>query len=201
MTGVLAIQADVIPPGSGGGFSPVTHVYTTGSGTETIPSGASQLIIAAWGGGGGGGNGSGGGEPDYGGGGGGGAYVAQTYSLTSSDWGKTFTYVVGNGGAAMNNGTASTVANGTYGTTVAFSAGGGTPGGIYEVTGVGGTPVGGTTLVTGNNGTSIDIPPPGGAALIGQGGLSAGAGGYGSLIGGTHTGQAGSKGQVAFFYT
>jgi large repetitive protein len=34
------------------GFTPVTHTYMSGSGTETVPSGAHQVVITVWGGGG-----------------------------------------------------------------------------------------------------------------------------------------------------
>src|SRR5690349_11941607 len=35
-------------------FTPVTHTYNSGSGTETVPTGATSLTITSWSGGGGG---------------------------------------------------------------------------------------------------------------------------------------------------
>ncbi len=66
--------------GSGGGFVPVTNTYTTGTGaTETVPTGATQVVITLDGGGGAGGfNGT-----TLGGGGGGGGLARSTAITTS----------------------------------------------------------------------------------------------------------------------
>ena len=54
MTGITCAIAGM----GGSTFTPVTRTYTSGSGTETIPTGASQVVIEVWGGGGAGGRGS-----------------------------------------------------------------------------------------------------------------------------------------------
>src|ERR1700749_2512004 len=41
----------------GGGFTPITHTYNSGSGTENVPTGAAQVVITCYGQGGLGGSG------------------------------------------------------------------------------------------------------------------------------------------------
>lgn len=178
-------------------FTPVTNTYTTGgsSGSDTIPTGASQVVIECWGAGGGGGC--------YWGatmqGGGGGGYSKSTYSISSGDWGKTIGYNVGqygyNGGCtfAAQPGGYSSAQSGTF-TITAMAANGGDGGYGYlgtSNTGAGGTAGGGTdSNLTGGTG---GFPTAGAAA---QGGIGDGG------IGGTSaTGGNGEVGRVRFSYT
>lgn len=185
-------------------FTPVTNTYNSGSGTETIPTGASQLVIEVWQGGAGGGGDSYG---NVGGGGGAGAYAKKTLSLTSADYGKTFTYSVGAGGAggtltgSGGVGGDSTVNNGTYATTVAIAAvsgitasGGGpsTGAGSPGAGGAGGLIAGGDTNTAGGNGSGST----GGTSP--NGGYPPGNGGQGGFF---SAGQAGAAGRVKFAYT
>ena len=96
--------------GGGGGFTPVTRTYNSGTAaTETVPTGATNVVITLWGGGGSGGNDKF--SHTSGQGGGSGAYC-QKSQVTSG--GSTFTYTVGAGGAYVlsdhgNAGAATTV--------------------------------------------------------------------------------------------
>ena len=68
----------------GSAFSAVTRIYTTGtSATETVPTGASNVVISIWGGGGSGGITSTGGSNSGSGGagGGGGGYSQKSVSV------------------------------------------------------------------------------------------------------------------------
>ena len=58
MSGITVTGGMTFAVNGGGGFTPVTRSYTTGSGSETIPTGASQVVIEVWGAGAGGGRGS-----------------------------------------------------------------------------------------------------------------------------------------------
>ena len=75
----------------------------TSSGTLTVPSGVSHLLVEMWGGGGGGG-GSVTGSPFLGGGGGAGGYTRATVPVTP---GATYNVVVGSGGPAGTDGVSS----------------------------------------------------------------------------------------------
>jgi hypothetical protein len=76
------------------------------SGTFTVPSGISTIVVECWGGGGGGGNASHSGQrTSRGGGGAGGSYAAKTITSASG----TYSYVVGAGGTGGNSGNASWV--------------------------------------------------------------------------------------------
>jgi hypothetical protein len=200
MTGVLSAEQIIIPYGSGGGgFTPIYDTYTTGSGTNTIPSGCSQLIVFAWGGGGGGAYLSGIGSDIEGGGGGAGGYCQSTFTITSADYGKTFNWVVGTGGSPASNGTASTVTNGTYtSNTISFSANGGGQG-MHFVGGVGGTATGAQTNIPGNNGGG-DITTVGGAATVGYNGDAYGGGGDGENVY-FYGPFSGNNGAVIFYYS
>ncbi len=103
--------------GGGGGFTPITNTYNSGSAaTETIPSGASQVVITVWGGGASGGTAVDGSSFRSGGGG---AQAIRT--VTGLTGGQTFTYTVGasvsgHAGNSLGNGTDgndSTVVSGT----------------------------------------------------------------------------------------
>lgn len=186
---------------SAGWFPPVTNTYDSGSGTETIPNGASQLIAEIWGAGNIGGAGDAG-IPAVGGGAGSGGYSKKTFTLTPSDWGKTFSYTVG---AASGGNT--TLTNGTYGTAVSMTANGG---GIGQDAasggnqGSGGTASGGDVNTTGNGSGGVTrvgagAPNGGGNVATGIGSTPGGGGAGGSSAGGP--GSAGANGRAKFAYT
>lgn len=195
-------------------FTPSTNTYdTSGAGTETIPSGASQVVIECWGAGAGGG-GDNSGHTHNGGGGGSGGYVKKTHALTSADWGKTFTYAVGgygvygNSGVNGTNGSPTTAANGTYSTATSLSAGGGN-GGVHAgvggdgLQGTGGTASGGDVNTAGNP-TSAAVSQVGDGAPNGGGstssvGTTPGGGGEGAFASGAA--YSGANGRVKFSYT
>lgn len=200
--------------GSSTGGIPTTHQYTSGSGMETIPAGATTLVIEVWGGAGGGSNGWGSGSSSYGGSGGGAPGYSKTSLSVTGDAGKTFNYSVGAGGAANANGADSTVSAGTQAlTTLTAQAGQGSVANFfsdpsegqfyyYAIPGNGGTAVGGTvTNTSGNNGVygSGAGPGTGGAATAGTNatGPAGGIGGYGYGTPGT----PGGNGLIVFSYT
>lgn len=122
----------------GSAFTPVTHTYTTGSGTESVPAGATQAVITVQGAGAGG----------YFtfpsvqlGGGAGGEAIKTTSALPAS-----FSYSVGAASAQNSDapGGASTVSGGA----VSLVANGGASAGDG---GVGGTATGGDTNTTGGS--------------------------------------------------
>lgn len=161
--------------GAGLTFQPIVHTYSSGSGTETIPNGAGQVVIedSGAGQGGQGGTGISLSSPGHDGG-----KATKTIALMGTDWGKTFSYSVGAGGAggASGGGTGSaggnsTVTNGTFGTSVSMSGQGG------QVAGDG-TASGGGTNVTG-------------------GGSSGGQG----VVGFSTPGNVGTGGVVKFTYS
>ena len=186
-----------------GVFTPQVDLYTTaGAHTETIPTGPTQMITEDWGGGGGGGGAT---LSSNSGAGGSGAYNAKTFTLAPTDWGKTLICTVGangvGGATTSTNGTAggaTTIVNGTYSTSVSFSAAGGGLGIANGAGGAGGTPAtGGTTNTTGNAGTSAQ-PGIGGAAIVGVASAAYGYGGGGGLVSG---GQNGGVGACSFRYS
>lgn len=181
-----------------------TNTYTSGSGTETVPIGASFVAIYATGPGGSGA--SAGGVLQAGGGGGGGAYCVSTGIAVAG--GQQFTFNVGAGGAGTSSSPSNGNAGGTTtvnGTGVTMTANGGqggvgSPGGAG---GAGGTASGGNSINNsgqsgstgsgGNNGNGANGGNPGGGS---PGGGSAGVNGngYGLSI-------AGGGGQVQFVYS
>jgi len=199
----------------------VLHVYTTaGSGTETAPSGSSQVTVELFGACGGGG---GGGSASGGGGGGGGGYSrtlktgissGQTlnYSLSAGGAGGTGSNTTGTAGSA---GSASTVTSGTITvTTMTANSGGGGGGGSSSPTSTGGsagTASGGTAANTsgtaGQNGNEA-------GGYVNSGFVAAGVnynnpqtleGGSNGLnyfvgIGSLGNGSIGSGAAVAFYY-
>jgi hypothetical protein len=192
-------HTDIAPPGSGipnSSFTPITNTYTTGSGNESVPTNASQLIAECWAGGGAG-------SIDGGTLGGGGAgYSKITIAISSSDWLKNIPYVVGAGGIPdTNNGQNSTVGSILLvAGTLNLTAHGGTSGG-GSVSGTGGTASGGDTNTTGENGLSSNY---GGACLGAEGGArQTAAGNVGNIIGGGGygVGGTGARGQVKFAWT
>ena len=201
-------------------FTPVTRTYTSGSGTETIPTGASQVVIEVWGAGGSGGRGSTLCVSIYGGGGGSGGYVKKTFSLTSGNAGQTFNYSVGTGGAPNTGnglpGGNSTSSQGTFGTAFSLTAGGGAGGTGQTVPfngGTGGSATGGDVNTSGNpgqdgslgTGGSAPNGGAGGAGPVGSGlpgnGTAPGGGGGGGNFSPRTNGASGGSGTVKFSYT
>lgn len=192
-------------------FTPVTHTYNTaGSYTETIPTGASQVVIEVWGGSGAGGAGFGPVCTGYtGGGGASGSYSRSTYSLNSGNYGQTIAVAVGAAGLGASgsngsNGGASSASSGSFPMTTMSSPGGGGGGkavsGLDGAAGVaGGTASGGN--VANSNGTG-GFPGAGngtgGAGIAGVNGTGA-KGGNGKTFGGA--GANGGAGLLIFAYT
>lgn len=125
-------------------FTPVTRTYNTpGSGTETIPVGASQVVITV--------NGSGGGGSCSHNGGAGGRSI-KTVSLSPSDWNASLVYGVGtsgSGGRIGGGSGADGLVNGSVsaGTIAMTSYGGGA--GTGSNNGSNGVAGGGDTNITG----------------------------------------------------
>lgn len=169
------------------GFTPTIVIHTTGSGaTETIPAGASNVVIEVWAGGATGGTA---GASLGGDGGGAGGYARTSVACSGL---QTLTYTVG---AADAN---SSCSSGTL-TITTMTCNKGT------VT-AGGTATGGTQAnTTGGNGTS-HVGGTGGTGATGTSGNQAGDGSpYGKGgDGGTApngTGNPGQTGAVVFSYT
>lgn len=199
MTGILLAVV-----GSAGGLAaPVTNTYTSGSGTEIAPTGASNVLIEVWGSGGGGEAGGATCAGRDGDGGGSGGYASASYPVSG---GLTLNYVVGDGGVRGTfpngngaNGTASQVTSGTLSiTTLNAPAGGGgdgTGGGAAGATGTGGD-----TNSPGNQGGDGNINNNGGQAIAGVHD-SGGRGGNGGTAGVGGSGAGGAVGKVLFYYT
>jgi hypothetical protein len=177
-------------------FVPVTNTYTSGSGNETIPTGATSLTLTVVGAGGTGGNSYvdfGSDIYNSGGGGGGAGYSTITRAVVSGDWGGTIAYSVGTSGGASSTTTGSVTAG-----AVSLTGGGGSSGtsadsGSGGAGGAGGSASGGSTNTSGaagGNGTaSMSSGNPGGA-----GGASGGTG-YGTGANGADApGSAGAVG-------
>lgn len=209
MTFAARQQTSTAPGGGppGGGFTPVTHTYTSAPGTytETVPGnpvtgvGPSQLVATVGGPGGGGGNGGG----NVGGGGGSGAICQRTIPLTPANWGASLALLLspgGAGGAASGanafpgqTSTASTITSSSFGglNMVAGPGGGGQTNGAG---GAGGTASGGATNLSGiPGGTSGGGAMPGGGIFSGKGGDP------NPLIG--SPGSPGDFGGASFAYT
>ena len=171
-------------------FTPVTNTYTSGSGNETVPSGASSLTLTVVGAGGSGGSS----YTDFGsdiynsgGGGGGAGYSIITRSVVSGDWSTTIAYSVGTSGGVSSTTTGSlsagavslTGGGGGNGTSADSGSGGGG--------GTGGTASGGTNTsgsAGGNGSASMSSGNPGGAGGA-SGGTAYGTGGAGADAPGT----------------
>lgn len=182
-------------------FSPVTRNYDSGSGNDTIPSGASQVVISAWGAGGDGGLPNG---DQIGGGGGGGGQAIKTMAIGPSDWGGTLAYAaIGVGSSSTSSGT---VAAGSYSIAGNVgSNGGNASAGSPGSGGAGGSGSGGDTNTSGDNGQDggdggSGANGGGGGGLSGNGTAPGGGGGGGSN---EHTGFGGfgAVGRVQFHYT
>jgi len=189
------------------GIFGVTHTYTSGSGTETVPSGASFLEIILDGAGGSGGDDLGLGT----GGGGGGAGEAHSVGISVSG-GQTLTYILGapgagsSGGNGNSGGASSVTGNGALSSTVSMSVAGAGPGLSNGVAGGGTIGAGGNFAnLMGGNGTVGASGGNGGNSAAGAAGgnfaTPPGAPGAGS--GGAHntTTYAGGAPQVVFKYT
>lgn len=193
----------------GGAGAGIYDTSSPGTGSVTIPSGATGVTIEIWGAGGGGGKGGtyliAPGEPEEydGGGGGGGGYSKTVLVLGGGDALKTINYTVGTAGAGATvgapgtAGTFSNVYSGSYTITTMTANGGqqGTSTPLYTQ-GAGGTASGGnTTNTTGNGGASFTNA--GAAGIAGDNSLTAGAGGNG----GFSVGENGQNGRVRMVFT
>jgi hypothetical protein len=185
-----------------------TNTYVSGSGTETVPLGASFLEVIADGGGGSGSTAIGHIPPfEFGGGGSG---RAHSTGIAVSG-GQTLTYSVGAGGAGVpypgggtgNAGTASTVTGNGGLAAVSLTAGGGGPGVTNTNPGAGGVASGGNLAnLTGSPGGSGGSAGLGGNAASGAlRGNPPAAPGAGSDGGHAAASTSGARGQVQFIYT
>jgi hypothetical protein len=209
-----------------GGFTPVTHIYTSGTNaTETVPTGATHVYIELLGSGGSG-NSTASNSTSGADGGGGGLAVLSSIAVTG---GQTLTYTIGAGGAGVfnnsygNPGANSSVTGTVTGGSVSLAvtgAGSGKYGSGIQYGGSGGVATGGSTNTNGNTG-GIGSGASGGNGLSGTyvtggtGGLSNNTAGQNGGNGGNYgagsgaatnngtTGTSGtaSGGQVAFHYT
>ena len=197
------------PPGGGGPpptvFIGVTNTHDSGSGTETVFTEASKLVVEVWGAGG-----SGRYAAQVRIGGGGGAYSKKT--LLAPFAAGTIAWSVGAGGAAQTNA-------GNDGNPGGSSKAGGA-GQLVNIANVGGGAGGTTNTGTGGAaGTGGDVNTPGGAAVTEKGGTAAGpgggvggnqaaagaapggGGGSGSANMGNASSGAGANGRVKFTWT
>lgn len=165
-------------------FTGYTEFFGPGSGTVTVPSGATSARIVVCGSGGGGGNGA----SSAGGGGAGTAII--TISVVA---GQTFNYFIPNATAAATDGTAATVNTWTGGS-LSLTANGGKRGGGLNSPGAGGTATGGTTNISGNPGNVGFFDPEGGISYPGTGGACAFGNEFGN--GGTGFGNSGNAGRL-----
>jgi hypothetical protein len=168
--------------GASSAFSPITRTYAgVATLTETIPSGASQVVIEGWGPGGSGGRGYGQNGVGAGGGGGGaGGYFKKTIAgLTSADWNKTLAMAAQDTYPAL-----ASVSSGTYSLTT-LTAYQGNPGAAATgpaspgAGGTGGTATNGDTNTTGGNGSAGTAAPVGGTGATGTAGTNGGPYGHG----------------------
>ena len=179
---------------------PLQHIYTSGSGTETVPSGYNTVVmeIISGGGGGEGGSYNPSTRQSYGGtGGDSGTYVRSQYSCSP---GQTVSFVVGAGGAGGSGGNfgvpgsggTSSIESGSLTITTMTAPGGNT----YNA------PSGGNQANTTFNAGAAGTSTSGGAGGAAQTGVDVGAYGAGGRGGyGTTDGSAGGNGVVSFYYT
>lgn len=167
-------------------FTPVTNTYTSGSGNETVPTGASSLTLTVVGAGGSGG----GSYVDFGsdiynsgGGGGGAGYSTITRAVASGDWSTTVAYSVGTSGGVSSTTTGSLAAGSVSLTGGGGGAGGSADSGSGGAGGTGGTASGGSTNTSGSAGSSGSASSssgnPGGAGGA-SGGTAYGTGANGA---------------------
>jgi hypothetical protein len=182
-------------------FTPVTHIYSPGSGVETIPVGATKLTVELGQAGAGGGANA---AAAPSGGGGGGLARTAVIPLTSANWGQTINWDLAFGGlgapAGNNNGdppAISNVSSGTFTTAVNLVASQPTGGASFGTpAGIGGTVSGGAVNTPGNNGQTGNAGGNGGAAISGIY-VNSGAGGRGNE---GAPGNPGGNAAVAFAY-
>ena len=151
-------------------FTPVTNTYTTGSGNETVPTGATSLTLTVVGAGGSGGSSYvdfGSDIYNSGGGGGGAGYSIITRAVASGDWSTTIAYSVGTSGGVSSTTTGSLAAGAVSLTGGGGGAGGSADSGSGGAGGTAGTASGGSTNTSGSAGssgsTSMSSGNPGGA--------------------------------------
>lgn len=187
MSGILA--AGALSSSAAASFVPVTRTYQTGgAGVETIPVGATLLVIEVWGGSGGGGMGAS--NPCVGldgSGGGSGGYSRSSMTVTGFG-GRTINYV--SGARGVNAGT-TFGADGTAGTQSSVGSGTFSMPGMTAGGGGGGNGAGGAAGVGGNAGTGGNV-----ANSAGHAGIVSGAGGAG-VVGVNGTGPDGGNGKNA----
>lgn len=193
------------------GNSPTQRIYTSGTGTETIPANVTTCVIEVFGASGGGGSrfNAGGGNFSGGGGAGSGGY-SRTSVTVSGHSGQTMTYSVGAAGAPGAAGGTTTVVAGTFSLTTMTAntgaAGGNAPSGVAGGTGgAGGTASGGTAVNTSGNGgsagTNVAGGGLGGAGGTGVPGIYAGGNAGAAGTGPAGIGNSGGAGIIAFTYT
>ena len=186
----MMLQSGVsVPP-----FDPVTRLYTTpGSGAETVPSGATTVVIECIGSGQ---NGAAGLDDVTGGDGGKAAgYCKSSYSCTG---GQTLSYTVAaspGGQTSLTNGNSSTVSSGTLSITTMDAKGGnaGSPSGGNVANTAGGAGSGAVGGLGGAGGTNS-------AWTYGTHG-SGGQGGNAAPFPSGRLPQSGLDGAVRFYYT
>ena len=194
-----AFLITLVPP-----FTPITNIYNSSNGNETVPTGTTQCIIEVWGGGGGGGISD---ITTGRTGGGGGAYSKSILSISIYDYGQNILWAVGPGGASHSasasntpgfSGQSSSVNASILISPCMMNAQGGVG------NGVGGTASGGTTT---NISGGTTVSGSGAASPNGGGGgntigASGGAPGGGGAVGdGTHNSGAGANGRVSFAWS
>lgn len=177
----MSFAAQRIGWGASAAFSPIKHTYAGVATTaETIPSGATQVVIEGWGGGGPGGVGFGANGVGAGGGGGGaGGYFKKTIALTSVDWNKTLIMIGQNIYPSM-----ASVSSGTYTLTtltanIGHTGTAATSGSAPGTGATGGTASNGDTNTTGASGTNGTNAPLGGTGATGTAGTNGGPYGHG----------------------
>lgn len=177
------------------GFTPVTNTYDNLTGSETVPSNATTLVVEVYGPGGVGRtlNVAGGI------GGGGGGYSKKTLTIASADWSQTIPYNSTNtvsstaGSKVLTNGTINLTANsGQSG--LAGGAGGTASGGDVNTTG--------SAHGAGSSGGAAAGPAGGaGGTQPGPDGVIPGGGGAGANTSIGETGGSGAVGRVVFAWT
>lgn len=178
----MTFAARPLLAGTATGFIPVTRTYTSGSGTETVPAGATKLVITDQGAGAAGYSNL---SNNFGGGAGGEA--VRTITVAGGD---VLAWAVGAGSASnsLQPGGNSSVSGTVAGGAVNMVAQGGQRAG--NGFGAGGVASGGDTNTTG------------GAAVFDVGGTSPYGPAYGNGgSGATIPGQAGQGGIITFAYT
>jgi hypothetical protein len=196
-------------------FVPNIQLFTT-SGTFTVPTNVSRIMVEMWGAGGGGGSGSyttntsgdgnsDGGDADshFGGGGGAGAYAWNVFTVIP---GTNISVTCGTAGSAGQSGTGS-----SFGTLLSASGGsaGGNATSSYEGNGGSGgqTTTGSLANVEGGDGQSGGQNGNGAGGGVWRGGANGnsgpgggGSGGQPNILGGPNPGQSGNLGVVIVYY-